>query len=201
MQPLIARRLGALAATLLLPSTPVAAADLSSPGYTARAGHVSASAATGLSSDSFGATASLGQSEAIGPSGAAGDLTTSASGFLPIVAGAFPHLDLDADGIPWFLDPDADGDGLADVVETNTGIFTSAADTGTDSLNPDTDGDGFPDGQEVAAGSNPNDPLSTPSPTRLPALNDVSRGVAILALALGSLASLRGLRRTQRRRR
>jgi len=51
-----------------------------------------------------------------------------------------------------FEDPcseDADGDGLPDCVETNTGIFVSAADTGTDPHNPDTDGDGLLDGEEV----------------------------------------------------
>ena len=44
---------------------------------------------------------------------------------------------------------DADSDGLPDCVETNTGIFASAADTGTDPHNPDTDGDGLLDGEEV----------------------------------------------------
>jgi hypothetical protein len=44
---------------------------------------------------------------------------------------------------------DADSDGLADCVETNTGIFVSATDTGTDPHNPDTDGDGLLDGEEV----------------------------------------------------
>lgn len=44
---------------------------------------------------------------------------------------------------------DTDGDGLADVVETNTGIFVSAADTGTDPAVNDTDGDNLLDGVEV----------------------------------------------------
>jgi len=51
-----------------------------------------------------------------------------------------------------FEDPcseDADSDGLADCVETNTGIYVSATDTGTDPHNPDTDGDGLLDGEEV----------------------------------------------------
>jgi hypothetical protein len=51
---------------------------------------------------------------------------------------------------------DTDGDGLADSVETNTGFFVSANDTGTDPNNPDTDGDGMSDGEEVASGRNPN---------------------------------------------
>lgn len=44
---------------------------------------------------------------------------------------------------------DTDGDGLTDVVETNTGIFLNAADTGTDPANNDTDGDNLLDGAEV----------------------------------------------------
>jgi len=51
-----------------------------------------------------------------------------------------------------FEDPcseDADSDGLPDCVETNTGIYVSATDTGTDPHNPDTDGDGLLDGEEV----------------------------------------------------
>ena len=50
---------------------------------------------------------------------------------------------------------DTDGDGLLDSVETNTGIFVDASDTGTDPNNPDTDGDGLNDGEEItlSAGS------------------------------------------------
>ena len=44
---------------------------------------------------------------------------------------------------------DADHDGLPDCVETNTGIYVSASNTGTDPHNPDTDGDGLLDGEEV----------------------------------------------------
>jgi len=51
-----------------------------------------------------------------------------------------------------FEDPcseDADSDGLPDCVETNTGTWVSATNTGTDPHNPDTDGDGLLDGEEV----------------------------------------------------
>ena len=41
---------------------------------------------------------------------------------------------------------DTDGDGLPDHVETNTGIYVSSTDTGTDANKSDTDGDGFSDG-------------------------------------------------------
>ena len=49
-------------------------------------------------------------------------------------------------------DRDTDGDGLADVVETGTGIYISALDTGTDPRNPDTDDDGLSDSAETNSG-------------------------------------------------
>lgn len=52
---------------------------------------------------------------------------------------------------------DTDGDGLDDSVETNTGIYVSEADTGTDPNNADTDGDGVPDGLEITEGTDPTD--------------------------------------------
>ena len=54
--------------------------------------------------------------------------------------------DLDGDTVCDILDADIDGDGLNNTVETNTGIFTSFEDSGSDPLNPDTDGDGYCDG-------------------------------------------------------
>jgi beta-glucanase (GH16 family) len=50
---------------------------------------------------------------------------------------------------------DRDGDGLSDLQETNTGIFVSSTNTGTDPDVADTDGDGLDDGFEVANGTNP----------------------------------------------
>lgn len=44
---------------------------------------------------------------------------------------------------------DSDGDGLADCVETGTGIYVSPWNTGTDPMLADTDGDGLNDGDEV----------------------------------------------------
>lgn len=43
---------------------------------------------------------------------------------------------------------DMDNDNILDAWETNTGIYVSETDTGTDPNNPDTDGDGLKDGAE-----------------------------------------------------
>lgn len=59
--------------------------------------------------------------------------------------------------------PDDDGDGLLDIHETQTGTYLSPTDTGTDPFTEDTDGDLVGDGNEVEAGSDPNDPGSIPS--------------------------------------
>jgi hypothetical protein len=53
---------------------------------------------------------------------------------------------------------DEDGDGLLDIFETDTGVYVSATDTGTDPLDSDTDDDGLEDGEEIALGTDPNDP-------------------------------------------
>jgi hypothetical protein len=78
--------------------------------------------------------------------------------------------DLDSDGASNFdefvngTDPndnDSDDDGLLDGVESNTGIFVGAGDTGTDPLNADSDGDGLSDGDEV--NTHETDPLDADS--------------------------------------
>jgi hypothetical protein len=78
-------------------------------------------------------------------------------------------------------DPDTDGDGLLDGVETHTQTFVDANDTGSDPHLVDSDGDGVGDGDEVAAGSDPNDPLSKPPPVP---------GPGVLGMLLGGLALL-----------
>jgi len=57
------------------------------------------------------------------------------------------------DGIGNNADTDDDGDGLTDSIETNTGIWASASDTGTDPLKNDTDGDELLDGVETNTGT------------------------------------------------
>ncbi len=68
------------------------------------------------------------------------------------------QLDTDGDAIGDACeDGDVDSDGLPDIVETDTGIFVSNDDTGSDPLLPDTDGDLLLDGEEVYIhGSDPN---------------------------------------------
>jgi hypothetical protein len=72
------------------------------------------------------------------------------------------------------LDPDSDDDGLLDGDEVDVHM--------TDPLDPDTDDDGFTDGVEVAAGSDPNDPGSTP--VSVPALDPLA-GLLVAALCAG----------------
>ena len=57
---------------------------------------------------------------------------------------------------------DSDGDNLTDDVETNTGTYASASETGTDPNLADTDGDRWDDGAEVNAGTDPTDPGDPP---------------------------------------
>lgn len=61
--------------------------------------------------------------------------------------------------------PDDDNDGLANDVETNTGVFIDAGNTGTDPNNDDSDNDSYIDGDEVVAGTDPNDINDFPAPT------------------------------------
>ncbi len=52
---------------------------------------------------------------------------------------------------------DTDSDGIDDLAETNTGIYISATNTGTNPNSADTDGDGVPDGLEVKEKTSPVD--------------------------------------------
>ncbi len=53
---------------------------------------------------------------------------------------------------------DTDGDGLTDLVETNTGLWKDAGNTGSNPLLPDTDGDGLTDGEEASLKPWPTNP-------------------------------------------
>lgn len=180
----------ALAAALLLEGCPAAAEDLTSASFRLRGAHLASLAATmsGSGPRFAGSGAALGQADALGFAGRGDSLRTSAPGFWPIAAGGLPTLDVDGDGLPSWLDPDDDDDGLLDQHETATGSFVSAGDTGSDPTVADSDGDGVDDGVEVDLGTDPNDPDSTPAIPLAPPL-----GLALLALAL--LAAPRWLRR------
>ena len=88
------------------------------------------------------------------------DSYETANGLNPAVNDA--ALDKDSDGLTNLQESklgtradiaDTDGDGLSDKVETNTGIYVSATNTGTNPLNRDTDKDGLADGVENNSGT------------------------------------------------
>ncbi len=124
------------------------------------------------------------------------DGTPDAEDDFPYRAGA--RRDTDGDGMPdqiapgcgpgcranlgLVLDLDDDNDTLLDVVETDTGVYVSPTNTGSDPLVVDTDGDGVDDGDEVAVGTDPNVPDSPPA---VPTL-----GTPGLLLLLGALFGL-----------
>jgi DNA-binding beta-propeller fold protein YncE len=101
--------------------------------------------------------------------------------------------DFDGDDLGDVCDDDDDNDGLLDTVETDTNVFASASDTGSDPFDFDSDDDGWGDGAEVAGGSDPNDPLDFPTPVPLLPI----WGQGALAFAL-TAAGWRGLRRRRR---
>ena len=163
------------------------AGDLTSASYRLRGLHPASVGPARLASSApapaIGSSgASLAQGDALGPAGSAVNLTTSWPGFWPLVAGALPALDADGDGRQTFLDPDDDGDGLLDTVETGTGVYVSPADTGTSPVDTDSDDDSYDDHTEVVGGSDPNDPLSLP--VAVPALPWPACLALMLALAL-----------------
>jgi hypothetical protein len=88
---------------------------------------------------------------------------------------------------------DRDEDDLVNGVETGTGVFVGAGDTGSDPALKDTDGDGFEDGEEVFFwNSDPNDP-NDPNAKEVPSVSAL--GLSVLAGALGLVGARAGRRR------
>ena len=77
----------------------------------------------------------------------------SGNQFFTVAAASIIDSDLDGTADSW--DTDDDNDGLLDTVETNTGTFVDANNTGSNPLNADTDQDAVNDGTEVSNGRNP----------------------------------------------
>jgi lysophospholipase L1-like esterase len=105
-------------------------------------------------------------------------LHPTSNGYTEMADIAANYLKNDAQKQMAALRPDSDHDGVYDLFERKKfGTDPNKADTDgdglsdgdeifkyhTDPLNPDTDGDGFSDGAEVAAGSDPLNPQSTPN--------------------------------------
>jgi len=97
---------------------------------------------------------------------------------------------------------DTDGDGLEDDVESNTGTFVDADDTGTNPVLWDTDGDGSRDDFEIAQGGNPNDagvlPPLSPGLSLALLTDDASSGISAAktythAIAGGAAATVNGV--------
>jgi len=91
---------------------------------------------------------------------------------------------------------DNDADGLLDIVETDTGVYVSPTDTGTNPFDWDSDDDGSIDGRQVTVGTDPNDPDDTPT-LPVPALGLWGRSLLLLLLLAGGAGG--GLRPRRRR--
>jgi len=100
------------------------------------------------------------------------------------------------------VNADSDGDSLSDKVESNSGSFVDANDTGSDPLLADTDSDGYRDGFEVLRGGDPTDiasrPPFSPGVSMTLLTDDASTGVSIdktytHAVSGGGAAELNGV--------
>ena len=190
-------------------------AELSSASYTIQGAHTSSGGIgpdPAAGSGTPTSVGSAGQASAPRITLSSDGGTVAAAGLYPIVAGALPGLDADLDGVAALsglgdncpsqanadqanfdgdaagdvCDADDDNDGLLDTVETDTGVFVSAGDTGSDPFNSDSDGDGFDDGLEVAQGSDPNDAGSVPGGAPVPSMNAWLRALLVLCMAFAA---------------
>ena len=180
------------------------AAELASANFKHQAGSFSPASAVGAGAlSSFSGSPVYGDAQAVvgaaplaKPAGSDATLVSMLPGFLAIVVGALPNLDLDGDLAQFFLDEDDDGDGLEDIHETGTGFFVSATNTGSSPTVTDTDGDGFNDGDELAAGSDPTNAASTPGPPpQVPTLTPSIGLLLLLILLFAGLFSIAPLKR------
>lgn len=97
-----------------------------------------------------------GSNQVLAPKSTDADLTNGMRAFnfetepgVQTVSLTVDNTDTDGDGTPDSSDTDDDNDGLDDSVETNTGTYVSATDTGTKPLIADSDSDGYQDGAET----------------------------------------------------
>ena len=87
---------------------------------------------------------------------------------------------------------DSDNDGLYDSVETDTGVFVSEEDTGTDPDNPDTDEDGWKDGAEVKLNTSPFDDRSRPKFQVQGGINNLNQFSLLFPVVAGNSYSIEG---------
>ena len=119
-------------------------------------------------------------------------------------AGAIPIENIEIGGIeigsytPPVIPVDTDGDGLYDSVETNTGVYVSPSDTGTDPNNADTSGDGFTDAEAISASVDPNFDyggllsIVRQNPDRFDIFNNQPDPGSIVDMQMGSVGLERG---------
>ena len=100
-------------------------------------------------------------------------------------------VDTDSDGLCDVGDLDDDNDTLADIQETDTGVFNGLSDTGTDPTLFDTDSDGWSDADEISLGTDPNDPASNPEAAVVPLLSPLGLACLVLLLGAGAVVALR----------
>jgi hypothetical protein len=100
--------------------------------------------------------------------------------------------------MPPVIPVDSDGDGLDDSVETNTGVYVSQSDTGTDPNNADTSGDGFTDSEAISASVDPNSDyggllnIVRQNPGRFDICNNQPDPGSIVDMQMGSVGLERG---------